>query len=82
MQRRLPQRRQPPHLRADDQPADAVVTRLLLGVVMAKDVERRIRSGLVGKEHLVKVHKLERQAWDELQNYLNAKACAVEDGEG
>jgi len=55
-------------------PADVTFCRLCADVVMAKDVEQRIRSGLIDPKHLDDVNELERRAWLHMANYIAAKA--------
>ncbi len=60
----------------DIRPADAVFTRLCLDIVMASDVERRVRAGTVAHEHLQDARALERGAWIALAQYMSALAWA------
>jgi hypothetical protein len=55
-------------------PADTTFCQLCADIVMAKNVEQRIRSGLVNPEHLDDVKELERRAWLHMANYIAAKA--------
>jgi hypothetical protein len=55
-------------------PADATFCQLCADITMAKDVEQRIRSGLVDAKHLDDVKELECLAWLHLANYIAAKA--------
>jgi hypothetical protein len=55
-------------------PADAVFCQLCADIAMAKDVEQRIRSGLVDPKHLEDVKELERRAWLHMANYIAVRA--------
>jgi len=59
--------------------ADAIVCKLCADITTAKDVEQRIRSGLVDPKHLADVRELERRAWLHMAYYLSVKAF-VDDG--
>jgi hypothetical protein len=62
-------------------PADATFCQLCADNLMAKDVEQRIRSGLVDPKHLDYVKELERRAWLHMANYVAAKAFVDENDE-
>jgi hypothetical protein len=63
------------------QSADQTFCRLLADIVLARDVELRIKRGLVDREHTDIVQELERRAWEHLAAYVGAMAFALDTGE-
>ena len=62
-------------------PADAIFCQLCADIAMARDVEQRIKSGLVAPKHLDDVKELERRAWLHMANYMAVRAF-VDDEDG
>jgi hypothetical protein len=63
-----------PTRRVDDQPADPVVTRLLLDIQLACRSRYKVARGLLEPDALDDANDLERGAFIHLANYLDAKA--------